>query len=122
VTSRSETSSGTFHHLALLVDGEGNNSWLWLDAAIGVEQSLFGHAGWLLPGEVETSTGLVAITLERAGDGTVVPGDPQPVEDLGDQDPMPCMPEDSSFEWDWLAEGRCPMSEVDGARVVLEVW
>ena len=45
--------------------------------------------------------------------------DVEAVEDLSEQDALSCAPQGVPFDLDWLVEGRCPLSEVDGVRVVV---
>ena len=132
VVEREATGSGLYHQLALAIDGAGNNHWLWVDAAIGVEGPLVRHAGRLLPlaqedGEAvavaAVETGLLAVTLE-ADDGVagVRLTDAVAADDLSAAEPLACAASGEPFELAWLAEGRCLRPDVLGVRVVLEVW
>jgi len=105
---------GNAHVLLFARDGEGGNRWAWIDAAVS-EGKTFHHSGRILPGDVPP--GLVAATLEGARLVDLVP-----VDDLDQQDALDCALPDVPFELDWLTEGRCALSEVDGARVVVKTW
>lgn len=123
---RTPLDAGVYPQLALVIDGLGGNRWQWIDAGFGLEGAWMRHEGRLLPwdgaGDPPTS-GLVAMTL-----GAVDPlHGPTPtgmevVADGSQQDALACAPADTPFLFSWIAEGRCPLSEVDGARVVVEVW
>lgn len=125
LVSRTPLDPGLFPQLALLLDGAGGNTWLWADAAVGVDEPLVRHEGRLIPADEAPTPGLYAATLGadegpaglRLSDLTAVePGD------LSAADPLPCAPSGEPFRVAWVAEGRCPRPDVDGARVVLELW
>ena len=110
------------HVLALRMDGAGGNRWVWVDAPIAGDHSVFRSDGWVLEGAVDVSTGLLAVTLdglEAGGVGAL--GDPEPVLDLEQHDPPACAPSGQPFSLDWLANGRCSVSETRGRRVVVAV-
>lgn len=122
VVRREAVEPGVQHVLALRIDGEGGNRWTWVDAALGTDTPLIRSGGWLVEGSVDLSTGLLAVTLDAlsaTGVGTL--GSPQAVSDLTQHDPPDCAPADVPFSLDWLAEGRCTVSETRGRRVVLAV-
>jgi hypothetical protein len=122
VESREALPAGTRHVLALTLDGGGGNRWAWTDAAFGVDGPLVAHGGWLLPLDVSTGTGLVAVTMnDVTADGVGQWSDPQPALDLSSQDELACALVGEPFELSWLVDGRCTTPEVEGARVVLEV-
>lgn len=116
VAERLPGTPGISHHLVLLLDGQGGNRWVWLDAAFGVDGELARHGGRLLPVDAPLEPGLYATTLDADG----APGALDPVSDLSDQD-VDCGVADVPFELDWLAQGRCGLDQVEGARVVLEI-
>lgn len=138
VEAREPVDPGLFHALALLRDGAGGNAWSWVDAAIGIEGPLLRHEGRLLPlsqadgadaAERARAAGWALATLEASGDeagvalvevtaSPEVDGGP----DLSGQDSVACAPEGQPFRLAWLAEGRCALSDLIGARVLLEVW
>lgn len=122
VLSREDSGPGIYTQLALVIDGRGGNRWSWVDAAIGVEDLLIHHEDRLLSLDVDTSTGLVAVTLEQTDDlWGIAPADPLAVSDLAEQDALPCAPVDQPFRLAWIVEGRCSRPDVVGSRVVLEV-
>jgi hypothetical protein len=116
VAERLPGKAGVTHHLVLLLDGQGGNRWVWLDAAFGVDGELARHGGRLLPVDAALEPGLYATTLDAAG----APGALDPVSDLSEQD-VDCGVAEVPFELDWLAQGRCGLDQVEGARVVLEI-
>ena len=122
---------GVFSHLFVGVDGEGGNSWGWVDAAYGVvEATLLRHRGWLFAPDFSSSEllsaadvtpgELVAMSLDVV-DGEVTFGELEVVEDLEQQE-IACGREGAAFELDWLTSGRCTISEIEGSRVVVELW
>lgn len=122
IESRSSTGPGVYTQLALVMDGAGANRWSWIDAAVGVDTTLIHHEDRLLALDVDTSTGLVAVTLQSSDDlWGVLPTDPAAVTDLSDQDPLPCAAKGQPFRLAWIVEGRCARPDVLGARVVLAV-
>lgn len=138
VAERLPDGPGVYHSLALIRDGAGSNAWVWADAAFGAPGAYLRHEGRLLPldqadgATVATeaaSAGWARATLiaseDAAGvaltDAAAVPEvDGQP--DLSAQDALSCAPADQPFRLAWLAEGRCALSDVIGATVLLEVW
>lgn len=119
--SREDAGDGLYHQLVLLMDGVGGNRWIWVDAAVGVDAPLLRHGERLVTVPEGTAPGLVAATLARADSvAGIALSDVVPVEDLTEQD-IACGVPDRAFELSWLAEGRCAMDELDGARVVLEL-
>lgn len=122
VVERTDSGPGIYTQLALVIDGQGGNRWSWVDAAIGVDQALVQHEDRLLPLDIDTGTGLVAVTLSQADDlWGIAATDPVPVTDLAEQEPLACAPAGLPFRLAWVVEGRCPRPEVLGARVVLEL-
>ncbi|MEL6345156.1 MAG: hypothetical protein AAFV53_18760 [Myxococcota bacterium] len=121
---RAPVDDGLYPGLALVVDGEGDNSWLWFDAAVGVDTTapFAHHRGRLMPSDDSVGAGLIAATLEEDAISGVRLSDVQVVEDAQQQDELECIPDGAeTFEIAWIAEGRCPRPDVLGARVVLEV-
>lgn len=117
---RSALEAGLTHHLALVLDGAGANSWSWIDSAHGVEGDFWRHEGRLLPGLADA--GLVAGTLVADDEHGVVLDELEPVADLAEQEPLDCAPADEPFRLAWVVEGRCLRPDVVGARVVVEAW
>ena len=74
----------------------------------------------ITPGAGES---LFAVTLvEEEGITGLSYQDVAGVDDLSEQDELVCARPGEPFRLAWIAEGRCPLPEVAGARVVLEVW
>lgn len=117
---RTQLDPGLTHHLALVLDGVGGNSWSWIDSAHGVDGPFWRHEGRLLPGTAEA--GLVAGTLAADDDHGVVLEELEPVDDLAQQEPLPCADEGVPFRLAWVVEGRCLRPDVLGVRVVVEAW
>ncbi|HCH62324.1 MAG: hypothetical protein CL927_04775 [Deltaproteobacteria bacterium] len=126
--------------LALSVDGLGHNGWDWIDVAFDVPGPMLSVQGHLFPISSETATDQVLswqtaqvshvlATLEADPDGDSPTGLRLVDVEAGlvlDADlaanPSPsCAPSGGGFELWAVAEGRCPVSELDGARVVLEL-
>ena len=123
VVERRELGAGSYALLALSLDGEGANRWVWVDVPVGEEEPLWRHEGRLLPGSVDTGSGLVAGTVvEAAGLAGVALEDLLAVEDLSEQEALSCAPSDTPFRLAWLAEGRCTRPEILGRRVVVTAW
>lgn len=118
VESREPTGPGIYSQLALIFDGKGANAWLWLDAAIGVEGALLPVGARLLPAEQSLGPGLVEATLVRVEGGWALE-DFLAVAEVGAA--PACGVEGEPFDLDWLAEGRCPLPEVEGQRLTLEI-
>jgi hypothetical protein len=114
-------------HLALAIDGTGNNAWGWVEAAYGVEGPLVRHEGWLLEADLAEGTPYLAVTV--VSDDAAARGfafqDFQALEETEVDNGMlqvDCGVVGIPFELDWLMEGRCTRSQVDGQRVVLALW
>ena len=124
IESREEVGDGLYPGLTLVLGGEGDSDWLWVDAAVGVEDAtLLRHRGRLLPADAAVPAGLAAATLEADETAGVALVDVESVADLAQQDALGCAPAAGvPFELSWVAEGRCPLPDVLGARVVVEVW
>ena len=122
VVSREPVESGLFHFLVLTQDLAGGNRWLWLDVPMGIEGDWVSSGERRLPLSVDTSTGLVAMNVEATGDFEAVSwSNAESVTDLSSQTPLECNPEGLPFQLDWITNGRCGLSEVNGARLVVEV-
>lgn len=119
---------GFTHHLALVIDGGGSNRWSWIDAAYDVAQPLLRHEGFLIPADrsLDGDFGLVAVTLVaddgvmgyriEEAEGLAALSGAEGLSELG------CAEPGEPFRLAWIAEGRCPLPEVLGARVALEIW
>ena len=118
---RTAAGDGVYPLLALSIDGLGGNRWLWVDAAVGVSDTLVRHDGRLIVSDSEVEPGLVAATLVEDAVGGVALSDVVSVTDVSEQDSLPCFPH-SPMKLSWVSEGRCARPDVLGARVVLEVW
>ena len=126
--------------LALSVDGGGHNGWTWLDVAFDVNDALLPVQGHLFPISPETATDAVlqgqgrplshvvaTLRADPSGPATVgirledveAGGDLQ--RELVDHPTPDCAPGDGGFVLWAVAEGRCSVPSIDGARVVLEL-
>jgi hypothetical protein len=112
-------------HLALAIDGTGSNAWGWVEAAYGVEVPLVRHEGWLLEADLGEGVPFAAVTLvsdDAARRGVSF----EDFEALEQAEPslmqIECGVPGVPFALDWLVEGRCTRSQVDGQRVVLALW
>ncbi len=126
VVDRQPASDGLSHHLALALDGTGDNNWVWVDAASGDPGPFVRHGGRLLRVDAAPPEGTqwLAATLRFVGgvEGFVL-DDTEPLDALDlDQQQVGCGAEHVPFLMSWVAEGRCTVPELDGARVVLEIW
>lgn len=123
--SRAPTGPGIYPQLALGLDGAGGNRWVWADAAIGVTTPLLRHEGRLIPADAEAPPGLVAATARLSDDVvglTLTEVAPATEDDIAGMF-LPCAPSPGEpFRLAWLAEGRCVRADLDGVRVVLEVF
>ncbi|MDG1483034.1 MAG: hypothetical protein P8R54_25815 [Myxococcota bacterium] len=119
--SREDAGVGRYPLLALVIDGQGGNRWLWTDAAVGSSELLLRHEGRLVVSDAAAEPGLIAATLIEDAIGGVGLSDVVPVTDTAEQDDLPCIPA-VPMSLSWIAEGRCARADVLGARVVLEVW
>jgi hypothetical protein len=120
---RDELGPTLTHHLALALDGQGGNDWIWMDAAFGLDGPFLRHRGRLLPVEGSFEPGLVALTAQVTNDlGALSFTDGVQVSDLAEQDALDCLPPEQALELELVTSGRCGLDELDGARVVLEVW
>jgi hypothetical protein len=123
VVDRQDLGPGMVHALVLAIDGSGANRWLWADGAVSVDGSLARHEGRLVALDGALSPGLLAVTLlEQVDQAGLSFGDSVVVEDLSEQEPLDCASASEPFRLAWVAEGRCVLSEVLGARVVVETW
>ncbi len=124
--------------LVLSVDGAGNNSWRWLDVGFAVDDILLPVQGRLLPISPDTATDAVLQESDRLLTHVVATLEADPQAEAGirlvdveagtqlDADllahPSPaCAPPGLGFPLWTLPEGRCPVPEIDGSRVVLEL-
>lgn len=127
LVQRDPLGPGLYPQLALLLDGAGGNTWLWADAAIGVDSPLLRHEGRLLPADDDLGGAAGWVSAVLVAEDTLqgfrleqVAAVPE--GDLTAMDPLPCAPADQPFRLAWAAEGRCARPDLDGASVVLEVW
>ncbi|MBK9364721.1 MAG: hypothetical protein IPN01_00130 [Deltaproteobacteria bacterium] len=123
--NRSPTGPGLYPQLVLGLDGLGGNLWVWADAAIGVTTPLLRHEGRLIPADAEAPPGLVAGTVALSDDLvglTLIDVAPATEDDIAGTF-LSCAPSPGEpFRLQWLAEGRCLREDLDGERVVLEVF
>ncbi|MCK6517466.1 hypothetical protein L6R46_20695 [Myxococcota bacterium] len=123
--SRTPTGPGLYPQLVLGLDGLGGNVWVWADAAIGVTTPLLRHEGRLIPADAEAGPGLVAGTVRLSDDlvgFTLIDVAPASEDDIAGTF-LPCTPNPGApFRLQWLAEGRCVRADLDGERIVLEVF
>ncbi|MCB9758526.1 MAG: hypothetical protein H6739_01670 [Alphaproteobacteria bacterium] len=121
VVERTPTDPGVYSQLALTLDGAGGNRWVWVDGAIGDDGPFMLHEERLVRVDAALDPGLYGATLVRADDlAGVALTDLSPAADLSEMEPD-CGAPDVAFRLDWITEGRCPLAEVEGARVVLEL-
>ncbi len=126
--------------LVLSIDGRGHNGWTWTDVAFDVPGPLISVQGHLFPLSPETATdevlswasgplSHVVATLEADPTGEA-PAGVRLVDveaglvletDLGEFPSPDCAPSDGGFLLWTVAEGRCAIPDIDGARVVLEL-
>ena len=128
-----EAGGGLSSVLALSIDGAGNNAWAWVDVAFGGEDILLPVQGRLFAISPETATdavleatssGLphVIATLSVTDSGLMlvdVEAGTHLSSDVAAHPAPDCAP-GGAFDLWAVAEGRCPLSELDGVRVVLE--
>ena len=113
--------AGVVSHLALIRDGVGGNRFLWVDAAFGLDESSFmRHQGRLIQAPVVVETGVLAATVFSTDDGFEL----QELAEASEMDVMDvdCAQGAVSFSLDWMANGRCSLEDMNGQRVLLEVW
>jgi hypothetical protein len=116
-----EPASGMTSHLALVRDGQGGNSFLWVDGVFGgIDADYVRHQGRLIyaPG-LEDSAYLSAwVEADASGWRLVnVTGAAEGGVNLAD-----CALGAATFSLDWIANGRCPLATLKGAQILLELW
>jgi hypothetical protein len=124
LASRQPIDPGVALALALAFDGEGRNRWSWLSIPMGLDGAWVSSGGLSVDlGGTDSSTGLVAVTLADLDPASseITLSDPESVSDLDQQEPLDCAIDGAPFRLSWLHGGRCAVSDVEGARVVLEV-
>ncbi len=123
LADRDDLGDGPLHVLAVALDDAGSNRWLWADAVVGAEGTWARHEGRLIASDGDAPAGWLAVTL-APGEGLagVSFTESVPVSDLAEQQAPACAPADLPFRLAWVAEGRCALGDVLGARVVVEVW
>jgi len=124
LASRQPLDPGVALGLALAFDGAGGNRWSWLSIPMGLDGDWVWSGGVVVDlGGVEVTTGLVAVTLaDLDPDSSEISlADPEPATDLTGQAPLACAIAGEPFRLAWLHGGRCAVSDVEGARVVIEV-
>jgi len=112
-------------HFALSVDGAGGNKWGWIDSSFGVEDaSLLRHEGRIIDvsGEdgFDVSTEMLAFTI-TVSEGELEFTEFEPVSDLTEST-VTCGLDSQPFRMEWMNSGRCTADELDGRRVVVELW
>jgi len=112
-------------HLALAVNGDGGNGWSWVETAHGLESGLLRHEGWLLEAGLPPETRWASVTLRVDDDSArgFSFEDWQALEEADESLLNPgCGIAGKPFELDWIVEGRCTRTELDGLTIVLEAW
>ena len=113
--------AGVDSHLLLVMDGQGGNRFLWVDAGFGLDDSGFvRHAGRLIDAGLVPESGLLAATVVATSEGAEL----MEIAEASELDVLEtdCAHGAALFELDWLANGRCSLEEIDGQRIVMEVW
>jgi hypothetical protein len=122
VDERSALGPGLFGGLALVIDGQGGNRWVWSEVAIGLDAAFFQHEGRLFEGSLPEGSSHVQVVLDWDATGTrIVPTELDPVASAGTHDPLPCAPDAGAFRMVWVAEGRCTVDDVLGIQLILAV-
>ena len=126
--------------LALSIDGRGHNGWAWVDVAFDIPGPMLAVQGHLFPISPETATDAVlswqtshlahvVATLEADPTGhsplglrlVDVEAGRMLAADLAAHPSPSCAPGEGALALWTVAEGRCPLPELNGARVVLEL-
>ena len=113
--------SGSSTQLALVFDGLGGNSFMWVDAVYGFQDADYlRHEGRLVyaPDLVGASYVSAWVNVDENGwslDNVALAAE-------GDPNLAACSNGASSFSLDWIANGRCPLDDLAGSQILLEVW
>ena len=125
VTERVSLGVAITSHFAIAVDGVGGNNWGWIDSSFGIADSdLLRHEGRLIDvsgvDSIDMSSELLAFTITISG-GEVEYSNFETVSDLAEST-VACGRDLQPFRMEWLNSGRCTTAELDGQRVVVELW
>jgi hypothetical protein len=113
--------SGSSTHLALVFDGIGGNSFMWIDAVYGAEDADYlRHQGHLIyaPDMVGASFVSAWVNVDEKGWSL----ENISLANEGDPNLANCSNGASHFSLDWIANGRCPLDDLAGSQILLEVW
>jgi hypothetical protein len=113
--------SGSSSHLAMVYDGSGGNSFMWIDAIFGFpDPDYVRHQGRLIyaPDLLDASFVSASVSVDENGwalENVVLAAE-------GDANMAACAKGAPSFSLDWIANGRCPLDELAGSQILLELW
>jgi hypothetical protein len=113
--------SGSSSHLAMVYDGSGGNSFMWIDAIFGFPDSDYvRHQGRLIyaPDLVDASFVSASVSVDEKGWAL----ENVALASEGEPNMAACANDAPSFSLDWIANGRCPLDELAGSQILLELW
>lgn len=120
IDSSSAIDAGVRSVVALTLDGQGGNSWITLDAPVGILGSRLLVRGRVFPVDAEPGSGLWAVTpVATEDDAGVALTDVALVDDASTGEAVCGQPAASPFDFDAVAEGWCARDDLVGARLVV---
>lgn len=121
VESTTEADPGVYTLLALAFDGGGNNGWLWVDVAVGLDGPALYTAGRIFPVDAEPMAGALSVRVDAAElpAGVALSG-AAPVADAAASPALCGQSAGAPFDFAGLVEGVCARGDLSGQTVVVE--
>lgn len=116
-----EPASGMTSHLALVRDGQGGNSFLWVDGVFGgIDSDYVRHQGRLIEAPGLENAEYLSAWVEVDASGWRLVNITEGAED--DVNLADCAMGAATFSLDWIANGRCALDALAGSQILLELW
>ena len=118
LTHREEGKRERVHVFLLTIDNNGGTSTQWIDVDYsGIEPVLYNQM--ILPLSESLPTGLVQLDVRMTEDGYLFEN-PTSLEEVPQEPSHECM-SGAIFDMNWIRQGRCSLTELDGLPIILEV-
>lgn len=121
VEATTEADPGVYTLLALAFDGAGNQGWMWMDVAVGLDGPALYTAGRIFPVDAEPMTGALSVQVQQADAAAgIALAAPTVVADSAASPALCGVDAGQPFVFDGLVEGLCARPELVGQTVVVD--
>lgn len=118
LTHREEGKKDRVHVFLLTIDNNGGTSTKWIDVDFsGIEPVLYNQM--ILPLSESLLSGIVQLDVRMTDEGYLFEN-PTSLEEVPQEPSHECM-SGAIFDMNWIRQGRCSLTELDGLSIILEV-